>query len=75
VRFRAGYGGGRLQDFEWAYISIGSFTTDAVEAMRACMSAVARKRTNSRSSRYVRFVPIGPNAPQQAISASRQRPA
>jgi hypothetical protein len=36
---------------------IGSFTTDAVEATRAFMSAVARKRTSSRSSRYVRLVP------------------
>jgi hypothetical protein len=34
----------------------GSFTTDAVEATRACLSAVARKRTSSRPSRYVRFV-------------------
>jgi hypothetical protein len=33
------------------------FAADAVEAMRGCMSAVARKRTNTRSSRYVRLVP------------------
>ena len=39
------------------YVRFGSFTTDAVEATRACMSAVARKRTSSRSSRYVRLVP------------------
>jgi hypothetical protein len=37
---------------------LGSFTTDAVEATRGCMSAVAPKRTNTKSSRYVRFVPI-----------------
>jgi hypothetical protein len=47
-----------LQDFDPADVSYGSFTTDAVEATRACMSAVARKRTSSRPSRYVRFVPI-----------------
>jgi hypothetical protein len=39
-------------------VRFGSFTTDAVEATRACMSAVARKRTSSRSSRYVRLVPL-----------------
>src|SRR6266436_3729009 len=38
-------------------VRFGSFTTDAVEATRACMSAVARKQTSSRSSRYVRLVP------------------
>jgi hypothetical protein len=60
VRFSRGLRGETLhcQDFEWAYVSIGSFTMDAVEAKRACMSAVALKRTNSRWSRYVRFVPI-----------------
>jgi hypothetical protein len=31
-----------LQDFDPADVSYGSFTTDAVEATRACMSAVAR---------------------------------
>src|SRR6266851_805060 len=45
-----------LDAAEWAP-STASFTTDAVEATRACMSAVARKRTSSRSSRYVRLVP------------------
>jgi hypothetical protein len=47
-----------LRDFDPAYVRSGSFTADAVEATRACMSAVARKRTSSRSSRYVRLVPI-----------------
>jgi hypothetical protein len=41
-----------------ADVADGSFTTEAVEATRACMSAFARKRTNGRSCRYVRFVPI-----------------
>jgi hypothetical protein len=30
-----------LRDFDPAYARFGSFTTDAVEAMGACMSAVA----------------------------------
>ena len=37
--------------------AMGHSRTDAVEATRAFISAVARKRTSSRSSRYVRFVP------------------
>jgi hypothetical protein len=47
-----------LRDFDPAYVRSGSFTTDAVEATRACLSAVARKRTNGQMSRYVRFVPL-----------------
>src|SRR5712671_3792315 len=48
-----------------------SFTTDAVEATRACMSAVARKRTSSRSSRYVRLVlPAQPVDATQALNFS-----
>jgi hypothetical protein len=46
-----------MREFDPAYVGSGSFTTDAVEATRACLSAVARKRTSSRSSRYVRSVP------------------
>src|SRR5207342_1614296 len=46
-----------LRDFDAAHVGLGSFTTDAVEATRSCMSAVARKRTNSGQSRYVRLVP------------------
>src|SRR6266403_6198998 len=34
-----------------------TFTTDAVEATRACLSAVARKRTNGPTPGQVRFVP------------------
>jgi hypothetical protein len=45
-----------VREFGSAKVRSGSFTTDAVEATR-CMSAVARKRTNTRSSRYVRLVP------------------
>jgi hypothetical protein len=41
-----------------AYVRFGSFTTDAVEATRACLPAVARKRTKGPTSRHVRFVPI-----------------
>jgi hypothetical protein len=47
-----------LRDFDPAHVRFGSVATEAVEATRACMSAVARKRTNSRSCRYVRFVPF-----------------
>jgi hypothetical protein len=46
-----------LRDFNAAYDGSGSFTTDAVEATRACLSAVARKRTNGPTSWDVRFVP------------------
>jgi hypothetical protein len=46
-----------LRDLGPSNVRFGSFTTDAVEATRACLSAVARKRTISESSRYVRFVP------------------
>jgi hypothetical protein len=46
-----------LRDFNLAYVCCGSFTSDAVEATRACLSAVARKRTNGPASWDVRFVP------------------
>ena len=53
--------GGLMQN-RWSavaqlWLGFHVFTTDAVEATRACMCAVARKRTSSRSSRYVRLVP------------------
>jgi hypothetical protein len=47
-----------VQDLGPAYDRYGSFATEAVEATRACMSAFARKRTSSGSSRYVRLVPL-----------------
>jgi hypothetical protein len=50
-----------LRDCDPTYVSFGSFTTDAVEATRACMSAVARKRTNGPTSWDVRFVPGADN--------------
>jgi hypothetical protein len=48
-----------LRDFDRAYDRLGSFTTDAVEATRACLSALpgTRKRTNGPTSWDVRFVP------------------
>jgi hypothetical protein len=57
-----------LRDFYLADVGSGSFTTDAVEATRACMSAVARKRTSNRSSRQVRLVP---QAVTSIIAAAR----
>jgi hypothetical protein len=47
-----------VQDFGLAYDRYGSFTTDAVEATRASLSAVARKRTNGPLAWDVRFVPL-----------------
>jgi hypothetical protein len=38
-------------------VRFGSIATDEVEVTRSRMSASARKRTRSRSSRYVRLVP------------------
>jgi hypothetical protein len=35
-----------MRDYDPADDRCGSFTTDAVEATRACLSAFARKRTN-----------------------------
>jgi len=35
-----------LRHFNPAYVRFGSFASDAVEATWACLSAVARKRTN-----------------------------
>src|SRR4029077_10113580 len=58
-----------LRNFNSPYVGLGSFTTDAVEATRACMSAVARKRTNSRSSLYVRLVAFQ-RYPPDAVSRS-----
>jgi hypothetical protein len=46
-----------VRDFGPANDRFGSFTSDAVEGTRACMSAVAQKRTNRGQSRYVRLVP------------------
>src|ERR1700746_2177187 len=48
---------GHFEAAEWAP-STASFTTDAAEATRACLSAFARKRTNGPASCDVRFVPI-----------------
>jgi hypothetical protein len=59
-----------VQDFGPAYDRYGSFTTDAVEATRACLSAVARKRTNGPTSWDVRFVPaagIGQRHPVKLV--------
>ena len=47
-----------LGSFDPACVSSGSFTTDAGEATRACLSAFARKRTNGPTSWGVRFVPL-----------------
>src|SRR5213078_2552147 len=44
-----------LRNISLAHVRLGSFTTDAVEATRACMSAVARKRTNGSTFWDVRF--------------------
>jgi hypothetical protein len=46
-----------LRDFSPVFVRFGSSTTDAVKAARSSMSALPRKRTSSRQSRYVRFVP------------------
>src|ERR1700747_145709 len=56
---RSGFDATSLWHFdaaEWAP-STASFTTDAAEATRACLSAFARKRTNGPTSWDVRFVP------------------
>jgi hypothetical protein len=47
-----------MQDLSPVYVRFGSFTTDAVEATRACLPAFARKRTNGPRSWDVRFVPL-----------------
>jgi hypothetical protein len=41
-----------------SFVRFGSSATEALEVIRPCTSASPRKRTNSRSFRYVRFVPI-----------------
>jgi hypothetical protein len=46
-----------MRDYGPADDRCGSFTTDAAEATPACLSAVARKRTNGPAAWDVRFVP------------------
>jgi hypothetical protein len=44
-----------VRDFNPAYDRFGSKAAEMIGTMRRLMSASPRKRTNSRSSRYVRF--------------------
>src|SRR5262249_12107503 len=51
----------------------GSFATNQYAAFSGRISALRRKRTNSRSSRYVRFVPIATiGASQRTVALCRQ---
>jgi hypothetical protein len=47
-----------LRDFRPVYVRCGSFATGQVRGCGRGMSASRRKRTSSRTSRYVRLVPI-----------------
>jgi hypothetical protein len=53
-----------VRDIGPAYDRYGSFTTDAVEATRACMSAVARKRDKYQT---VSVCPLCAHKPTYAV--------
>jgi hypothetical protein len=57
-RWLARQGTAALRDFRAADVRYGSFATDAVEATRACMSALPPKADIERGGRHVRLVPI-----------------